>query len=122
MRFLLAFLLFAHGVAHLPGFFVSWQLTSFTDLTYRTTIFGTSLDVGAAGTRFLGLCWIGISLVLVALAVAVALNVPLSRWAVPTALAFSLLLCAAGWPEARWGFVANAAILSLVAVRSYVVA
>jgi hypothetical protein len=122
MRFLLAFLLFAHGVAHLPGFFVSWQLTSFPDLPYRTTIFGSSLDVGPTGAQFLGLCWIAIATVLVALAVAVAVNVPLSRWAVPTALAFSLLLCAAGWPETRWGFVANAAILFLVAVRSSVVA
>ena len=61
--------------------------------------------------------------VFVALASAVALNAPVRSWAIPTALTLSLLLCTAGWPEARLGLVANAAIaLSLVAMRSGVVA
>jgi hypothetical protein len=45
----LAFLLLAHGVAHVPGFLVNWQIASFPDLNYRTTIFGTSVDVGPEG-------------------------------------------------------------------------
>jgi hypothetical protein len=118
MRFIVAFLLFAHGIAHLPGFIVSWQLGSFPDLPYRTTIFGTSLDVGPEGMRLIGLCWIGMTTALVALASAVAFDAPLWPWAIPVALTLSLLLCAAGWPEARLGLVANAVIaVSLVAMR-----
>jgi len=106
----LAFLLLAHGIAHVPGFLVNWQIASFPDLTYRTTIFGTSVDVGPEGIRLLGLCWIGTAIVLVLLASAVAFNVPLRPWAIPAALILSLLLCAAGWPEARLGLVANVVI------------
>jgi hypothetical protein len=123
VRFLLAFLLLAHGIAHVPGFLVSWQLAAFPDLTYRTTVFGTSINAGPQGIRLIGLCWLGMAVVFVALASAVALNAPVRSWAIPTALTLSLLLCAAGWPEARLGLVANAAIaLSLVAMRSGVVA
>ena len=123
MRFLLAFLLLAHGIAHVPGFLVSWQLASFPDLTYRTTIFGTSVNVGPEGIRLMGLCWLGMAAVFEALATAVAFNAPLWPAATATALALSLLLCAAGWPEARVGLLANAVIaLSLVAIRLGVVA
>jgi hypothetical protein len=123
VRFLLAFLLLAHGIAHVPGFLVSWQLAAFPDLTYRTTVFGTSINAGPQGIRLIGLCWLGMAAVFVALASAVALNAPVRSWAIPTALTLSLLLCTAGWPEARLGLVANAAIaLSLVAMRSGVVA
>ena len=45
----LAFLLLAHGIAHVPGFLVNWQIASFPDLTYRTTIFATSVDVCSGG-------------------------------------------------------------------------
>ena len=118
MRFLLAFLLLAHGIAHLPGFLVSWQLASLPDLTYRTTVFGTAIKVGPDGIQLIGLCWLGMAAVFVALASAVAFNAPLRPAATATALALSLLLCAAGWPEARLGLLANAVIaLSLVAMR-----
>ena len=123
MRFLLAFLLLAHGIAHVPGFLVSWQLASFPDLTYRTTIFGTSVNVGPEGIRLMGLCWLGMAGVFEALAAAVAFNAPLWPAATATALTLSLLLCAAGWPEARVGLLANAVIaLGLVAMRSGMVA
>ena len=60
MRLLLAFLLLAHGIAHVPGFLVSWQLAAFPELAYRTTVFGTAIDVGSEGTRLIGLWWLGI--------------------------------------------------------------
>ena len=118
MRFLVAFLLLAHGIAHVPGFLVSWQLASFPDLTYRTTVFGSAVDVGPAWIRLIGIGWLGEAVVFVALASAVAFNAPLRPVAIATALALSLFLCAAGWPEARIGLLANGVIaLSLVAIR-----
>jgi hypothetical protein len=114
VRFLLAFLLAAHGIAHVPGFLVSWQLASFPDLAYRTTIFGTSVNVGPEGIRLIGLCWLGMAVAFVAVATAIALNAPVRPVAIATTLALSLLLCAAGWPEARLGLVANAVIVLLL--------
>jgi hypothetical protein len=54
MRWLVGFLMMGHGVAHLPGFLVSWQLATLPDLPYSTTLFAGRLDVGDAGTRILG--------------------------------------------------------------------
>jgi hypothetical protein len=36
MRIVLAVLLLAHSISHLPGFLVSWQLRSFPEMPYRT--------------------------------------------------------------------------------------
>jgi hypothetical protein len=50
-------------------------------------------------------------------------SAPLGPWAIPTALTLSLLLCTAGWPEARLGLVANAVIARLLVwIRSGAVA
>jgi len=37
MRFVLAFVLLAHGVAHLVGFVSSWKLATLAELPYKTT-------------------------------------------------------------------------------------
>ena len=113
MQLALSLLLLAHGVAHLPGFLVAWGLASFPDLPYRTTVFGT-VDLGAVGVRLVGLGWLAAAGVFVALAAAVALRVEVPLVVLPLALGFSALLCAAGWPEARFGFVANAAIAAML--------
>jgi hypothetical protein len=117
-RFILAGALLIHAVAHLPGFIVAWQVRLFEELPYRTTIFGTSLDIGAGGMRLIGVGWIAVAMLLAVLALAVATGVSLTPWAIPAVLALSLLLCAAGWPEARLGLVANALIGLGVAVAA----
>jgi hypothetical protein len=68
MRFVLAILMAGHGIAHLPGFLVNWQLRSFPEMPYRTTIFGTSLDLGDAGIKVIGALWLaaGVSFVVLA--------------------------------------------------------
>jgi hypothetical protein len=59
MRFALAALLMAHGVAHLVGFVVPWRLVASQEVAYRTTILASAIDVGDAGIRMLGIvgCW-----------------------------------------------------------------
>ena len=54
MRFALAALLIAHGVAHLVGFLVPWKLLSTAEVPYRTTVLGGLIEVGDAGARALG--------------------------------------------------------------------
>lgn len=113
MRLVLAFLLVAHGVAHLPGFLVAWGLASFPELPYRTTVFGT-LDIGGLGARAIGVGWLVLALSFVALAAVVAMEVELPAALLPLALGGSALLCVADWPEARFGFVANTVIAALL--------
>jgi hypothetical protein len=51
MRIVLVLAFFVHGVAHLPGFLVAWQLRSFPELPYHTTVLANSVDVGVTGIR-----------------------------------------------------------------------
>jgi hypothetical protein len=116
MRIVLAVLMAGHGIAHLPGFLVSWQLRAFPELPFRTTIFGTALDIGAIGIRIVGALWLAAAVAFVVLAGATLARAP---WWHPVAYgltALSAVLCLAGWPEARLGLVANAVIVIVIAV------
>jgi hypothetical protein len=120
MRWILASMLLAHGVAHLPGFVVAWQLASFPELPFRTTIFGT-VDIGLAGTRVVGIAWLLSAIVFAVIAATIALRVELPSALVPLVLGVSAALCLSAWPKAGYGFIANAAIAAvLVAGERYV--
>jgi hypothetical protein len=113
MRWILAFMLLAHGVAHLPGFFVAWELASFPELPFRTTIFGT-VDIGVIGTRLVGVGWLMSSIVFATLAATIALRIELPSAVLPLALGASAVLCLSAWPKASYGFIANATIAALL--------
>jgi hypothetical protein len=113
MRWILASMLLAHGVAHLPGFVVGWELASFPELPFRTTIFGT-VDIGLAGTRLVGIAWLLSAIVFAAIAVTIALRVEPPAALLPLALGVSAALCLSAWPKAGYGFVANATIAALL--------
>lgn len=107
MRYALALLLLGHGIAHLPGFLVGWQLASFPELPFRTTVFANYVDVGVAGARLVGAGWMIVSFMFVILAATVAFRPTGWPQALPVAIALSTLLCVLGWPEARFGLVVN---------------
>jgi len=111
MRFALAALFIAHGVAHLVGFVVPWKLVSTAEVPYRTTILGGMTDVGDAGARTLGVVWLlaAFAFVMLAGAVLAGWNVRLWTFAMIT---LSIALCLAGWPETRIGLVVNAVLLT----------
>lgn len=110
MRILLALVLFAHGVAHLPGFVVSWRLASFAELPYRTTVFAGRLDLGDAGIRAMGLMWLALAVAFVVAAGGLLLEAPWWRIVARAAIAVSLLVCMAALPETRIGVLANVAL------------
>jgi hypothetical protein len=111
MRFALAALLIAHGVAHLVGFVVPWKLLSTVEVPYRTTILGGMTDVGDAGARALGVVWLAAAVAFVLLAVAVLAGGTVRVW-IFAMLALSIALCVVGWPEARIGIIVNAVLLA----------
>ena len=57
-RFLFVAPLIAHGLVHLLGFVVNWQLASLAEMPYKTTLLAGALDVGATGIRAVGLLWL----------------------------------------------------------------
>ena len=115
MRLVLAFLLLAHGVAHLPGMLVGLELASFPELPFRTTVFGT-LDIGVTGARVVGIAWGVMAIAFVALAAAIAFTVALPPIVLPLALGCSAVLCLSAWPQAGLGFVANGIVAALLVV------
>lgn len=118
MRYVLALLLLGHGIAHLPGFLVGWQLASFPELPFRTTVVASQIDVGLVGARIVGTSWLIVSFMFVVLAVAVAFRPTGWPPALPAVLALSTLLCVLGWPEARIGLAMNAVLAAgLTATR-----
>src|SRR5947199_17315 len=60
MRWLLAGLLIAHGIAHVVGFVVPWKILTSKEMPYRTTILASSVDLGETGARLLGRMWLGV--------------------------------------------------------------
>jgi hypothetical protein len=107
--------LVVHGIAHLPGFAVPWQLITSAELPYRTTILAGRLDIGDAGVRAVGLAWAVAAAAFIVLAWSLWAGLPWTRTLIACAVAYSLVLCAVGWPEARIGVAANILILALLA-------
>jgi hypothetical protein len=110
MRFALALLMTVHGIAHQAGFAESFHLTAATDLPYKTTILGGRLDLGG-GIRVMGVLWLVLSAVFIAVAVGTALNATWWVNAAGMAAMASLVMTLLEMPQARTGVV-NLAILA----------
>jgi hypothetical protein len=116
MRFVLAFLLVAHGVAHLVGFVASWKLATLAELPYKTAVFSGRVDVGDAGIRVMGVLWLLAALAFLVAAFAVATETGWAGRFTLAAVIASLILCVVGWPEARIGVAVNVGLALRLAI------
>lgn len=113
MRYVLAAFGFAHGVAHLPAFAVSWQLLAMSELPYRTSILQGRLELGDAGIRVWGLVWLALAVAFAVFAVGVWTRASWWLRVLPIVVGISALCCILGLPEARMGLAANLVMLVL---------
>ena len=112
MRLILAGLMTLHGIAHLVGFAGAWQLAPAKEIPSKTTVLGGHLQLGDTGIRVMGVLWLFAAVEFVVAAGGAVFNV---RWWTNAALivtAVSLAMTIIEWPEARFGFVVNVAILA----------
>ena len=116
MRFVLAFVLVAHGMAHLVGFISSWRLATLAELPYKTTIFSGRLDVGDAGIRVIGVLWLLAALAFLIGPIAVTTEASWAGRFLFAAVIASTLLCVAGWPDARIGLAVNLGLALVLAI------
>ena len=116
MRFVLAFVLVAHGIAHLVGFISSWRLATLAELPYKTTIFSGRLDVGDAGIRVIGVLWLLAALAFLVGPIAVTTEASWAGRFLFVAVFASTLLCVAGWPDARIGLAVNLGLALVLAI------
>jgi hypothetical protein len=115
VRYLLAFLFFGHGIAHLPGFLVAWQIRSMPELPYTTTVLGGTVDLGFEGTRALGVAWLLACIVCAGVAAGILLRLPWWTSLAWATLGLSCVLCILGWPAARFGLLVSIALGVLLA-------
>lgn len=118
MRWFIALVLAAHGIAHGVGFAVNWQVISTPELPFSTTVFGGRWNVGAEGIRLVGLLWLVAGAACLTAAVALASDAPWSVSATIAALVLSLAMCALGWPAARTGVYVNLGLGAALIVSS----
>jgi hypothetical protein len=116
MRILLGLMFFVHGIAHLVGFVVAWQVRSLPEVPFRTTILAGSIDVGRAGIRLVGVAWLVAALAFALLALAMTFRFPWWQQAAYAIIGFSLILCLLGWPDSRLGMIANVVLAALLLV------
>jgi uncharacterized protein DUF6920 len=114
MRYAVAALLLAHGIAHLPGFAVPWRLLSSPEMPYSTTMLSGRWDVGAAGIRIVGLAWLIVGLTFIAAAIGYARNSPWAVMLIASVGVASLVLSVLNWPQARIGVFVNLAVLIML--------
>lgn len=111
MVWFIAVLLIGHGIAHLPGFLVPWQLMTSAEFPYTTTLLAGRVDVGAAGIRVVGLLWLLTAVLMFSAAAAWLWRLPSAATATLAIVILSLVLCLLGWPYARLGCLVNVGLL-----------
>ena len=116
MRWVFAIALALHGIAHLVGFAVSWQLLNSPDVPYKTTLAAGAIDVGGFGMKIVGVIWLALAVAFLVAAIAT-----LFEWhmALPVglgAVTASFTMCAVSLPEARIGLAINVLLAILLAL------
>ena len=114
-RYVLAVMMAAHGLIHLIGSVVPWDMGVVEGFPYDTTVLGGSADLGNLGVRLIGIVWLACAVGFVAVGVGIGRR---SSWALPLVASLtplSLTLCLLGLPETAMGILVNAAILGGVA-------
>jgi hypothetical protein len=108
---LVAIYLIVHGIIHVIGFVTNFQIAEFEEITYSTTVLDGRLEIGDVGARVLGIVWLLVAVAFVVSGVAIFFS-PSWWWSFTLAVTVvSLILTILGWPDARFGVLANVVIL-----------
>jgi len=117
-----AFFVFAHGLVHLIGMVVYWQLAEVEEFPpYKTTLLKGRWEISDTGMRIYGLSWIITTLAFVVAAFGMVFQ---QDWWIPMLYAasiFSLIVNALDWEWAKYGALLDILILIVLIVTQYIV-
>lgn len=114
VRYIIAFIIFMHGLVHLLYFVSYWPIAQLEEIPYKTTLFNNRWDVGAGGIRFFALLCLLVALGFVIAAIAFALQASWwSAWMTAMAI-LSMILTAMDFSVAYGGPIVDGLILILV--------
>jgi hypothetical protein len=111
-----AVFLVLHGLVHVIGFTVPWQLGGLRGSEYSTRILNHSIEVGDTAVKILGLAWLAVAVAVVLVGVLVWRG---HAWALRTTIALllgSLVLCTIDLPASVMGLAIDVILLVLLAV------
>ena len=108
-----------HGLIHLIGFLVPWQIAVVDGFAYRTTALGGAIALGELGARLVGIAWLVLAIGFVIAAVAAARGAPWARVLTGILAVASLLVCVHGLPEPAAGIAVNLGILAALAWAAF---
>lgn len=114
------FIIFTHGLIHLIGVVVYWQLAVVNEIPYKTTLLGERWDIGETGTRIFGLLWLLGTFGFVVTAASMAFR---TAWWQPVLLVttlFSLVITILDWDAAKFGAITNIIILIILFVEQFI--
>lgn len=116
VRVILTVLFLVHGLIHILGFIVPWNLTQIRGLPYKTTALYGLFDLGPGGARAVGLFWLLAAVGFVVAAAAVFVDQPwwpqIAFWTAVLSLALGLL----GLPESVFGALLSGLIIIYLTV------
>lgn len=119
MNIVLAIFLFIHGFAHIVGFLVYWKIMKNKDVEYKTTIFPGEFNIGGAGIRVVGLFYLVTALAFGYLGFELLAGINIFWEYIWRVTIVSLVLCIIGWPDTKFGVVANVILILFLLVNDH---
>ena len=117
LRLVAAVTLAGHGLIHFMGLLSDWQLVTFDQLPYGTTVVNGSFDVGETGIRAVGVGWALAGALLIAGAWLIARSDHRAFAVVALGTAASTVMCVLGLPDAVMGLGVDLALIVVLILR-----
>lgn len=122
LYFTAAFFVLAHGLVHIIGVVVYWQLAEVEEFPpYKTTLLNGRWQIGDIGMRIYGLLWLIATLGFIVAAVGMVFR---QDWWIPMLFGtsfFSLVVNALDWEWAKYGVILDILILAVLVVKNFVI-
>ncbi len=116
LNYILAALLFIHGVAHLVGFVVSWKLADLKEMPFSTKIFSKKIELGETGIKIYGLIWLLLAVFYIICVILILFNGPIYKNILISASVLSLIMSILGVPESKFGIVINVLLIVYLSI------
>ena len=120
LYFTAAFIIFAHGLIHLIGMVVYWQLAVVNEIPYKTTLLGGRWEIGETGARIFGLMWLIGTIGFVVAAAGMTFRTSWWQLVLLVTTLFSLLITILDWDAAKFGAITNVIILIILFVTGFI--
>ncbi len=120
MHIALAVFLFIHGLAHIVGFLVYWKIMKDKEVVYKTTIYPDNINIGDSGVRLLGVIYLAVALSFGIIGYDLIAQPFLWGKYIWAVIVVSLVLCITGWPDTKFGMVANLILIVFLIFNTYI--